>query len=42
MANNGKKKISTAVVDEKVWIERLTKKEEKKKVYEDPNTTFKP
>ena len=42
MANNTKKKSSGPVVDEKVWIERLTKKDEKKKAYEDPNTTFKP
>lgn len=29
-------------VNEQEWIDRLTKKEEKKKGYEDPNTTFKP
>jgi ribosomal protein L25 (general stress protein Ctc) len=36
------KKKPSAPVDEKVWIERLTKKEDKKKGYEDPHNTFKP
>jgi hypothetical protein len=28
--------------NEKEWVERFTKKEDKKKIYEDPNATFKP
>jgi hypothetical protein len=29
-------------LNEKEWVERFTKKEEKKAQYTDPNTTFKP
>jgi hypothetical protein len=35
-----KKTVSS--LNEKEWIERMTKKEEKKKDYQDPNNTFKP
>lgn len=28
--------------NEKEWVERFTKKEEKKNLYTDPNNTFKP
>ncbi len=37
----GKKKAQTQE-EEKVWIDRLSKKEEGKNKYEDPNSTFKP
>ena len=30
------------ITNEKEWIERFTKKEDKKPKYQDPNTTFKP
>ena len=36
------KKVKPSDFNEKEWLERFTKKEEKKKTYEDPNTTFKP
>ena len=35
-------KVKKGVYNEKEWLERFTKKEEKKKGYQDPNTTFKP
>ena len=31
-----------ATLNEKEWLERFTKKEEKKATYQDPHTTFKP
>ena len=40
MSNNINKKKST--LNQKEWIERFTKKEEKKKTYLNPNETFKP
>lgn len=35
-------KVKKGTINEKEWLERFTKKEEKKKTYEDPNITFKP
>lgn len=37
----GLKKLK-ATLTEKEWVERFTKKEEKKKQWVDPNNTFKP
>ena len=37
----GPKKMKATLTD-KEWVERFTKKEEKKKAWVDPNTTFKP
>ncbi len=36
------KKRQSQPLDEKAWVERFTKKEDKKPKYHDPNTTFKP
>ncbi len=38
----GPKKQKPSTLNEKEWVERFTKKEEKKKTWQDPNTTFKP
>lgn len=36
------KKVKASEFNEKEWIVRFTKKEDKKRTYEDPNNTFKP
>ena len=38
----GPKKEKKTTLSESEWIERFTKKEEKKHTYDDPNATFKP
>jgi hypothetical protein len=40
MALDQQKKKST--LNEKEWVERFTKKDAPKKIYKDPNVTFKP
>jgi hypothetical protein len=34
--------VKKGTINEKEWIERFTKKEDKKEAYKDPNVTFKP